>query len=165
MRQRLAFGALGLGDAVADLPEGLGLRFARSDHRIADDALLKRNAEQPLELAIDVHVGVGRGRFNQRVPGVLARQRRPCARNVLEHQLERVRGTSSKPSMLWVRASRKRSRSSARIGLSTPAQATARAATAGTRRSATAVITPSVPFCADQQLVDAVSAIVLLETR
>jgi len=54
-------------------------------------------------------------------------------------------GTSSKPSTLFVRASRYRRRLSARSGLSTPHQATARAAIAGTSRNATAVITPSVP--------------------
>src|SRR6476661_8232180 len=54
-------------------------------------------------------------------------------------------GTNSKPSMLSVCDSRKRSRSSARSGVCTPTQPTARAAIAGTSRSATAVITPRVP--------------------
>ncbi len=72
-------------------------------------------------------------------------------------------GTSSKPSTR-VGARLEEAQQLERLrGLSTPAQATARAAIAGTSRSATAVTTPSVPFGADQQLVEAVAAIVLLE--
>ena len=34
--QRLAFGALGLRDGVAELPEGFGLRFVGGKHRVGD---------------------------------------------------------------------------------------------------------------------------------
>ena len=41
VRQRRPFGALGLGNGVAELPEGLGLGLVGGDHGVADDALLE----------------------------------------------------------------------------------------------------------------------------
>ena len=51
VRERLTLSAFGLRNGVAELPECLGLRLVRSDHRVSDDPPLKRGGEQALELA------------------------------------------------------------------------------------------------------------------
>ena len=69
MGERRAFGALGLRNGVAELPERLGLGVVGGDHRVGDQPLLERRGEQPLELGGDVVSRVGGGRFDQHVPG------------------------------------------------------------------------------------------------
>jgi len=70
--ERLAFGALGFGYGVPELPESLGLSLVRGDDGIADDALSKSGREQALELGDDVYRRIGGRAFDQCVPGMLA---------------------------------------------------------------------------------------------
>ena len=146
VRQRLAFRALGFGDGVAHLPEGFGLCLARGDDARRRSALLQARRR-------------GGVRARRRCPPRDRRWsprrarasdgRRQAARACRGYAEARAAsessGTSSNPSTRLVRASRKRSSVERLGGLSIPAQATARAATAGTSRSAAAVTTPSVP--------------------
>jgi hypothetical protein len=90
VRQRLALGALGFGDGVADLPKGLGLAFAGRQHCVRDDALLERGAKKRLKFFVYARFRI-RGRcFDQGMPATLAGKRRPRAWHMLEHELERV---------------------------------------------------------------------------
>ena len=98
VRERLPFRALGLGDGVAELPEGLGLRLVGGDRRVGDDALLKRRGEQLLELGIDVGVGdrrslLRRARATACVPDSGARVSGMCFSTSSSESC----GTSSKP--------------------------------------------------------------------
>ena len=91
VRERLAFGALGFGNGVADLPEGLGLRFAGGDHRVADDALLERGAKQLLELRGDVRVARPRSSPRPaRASGACPTSGARVSGNVLEHEVEQI---------------------------------------------------------------------------
>ena len=42
-------GSLGFGQAIADAPKSLGLRFARGDHRIRDQSALNQRENEPGE--------------------------------------------------------------------------------------------------------------------
>ena len=166
MGQRRPFGALGFGDA-----ESRSFQKASAWASLAamtasrDDALLERGAEQPLELG-------GRCRAPDRPSSLRPARASGCS----PASGERVPGMCLSTSSQRILAAPARSlrwrwcalRGSAAgraraAGLSTPAQATARAAIAGTSSQRDGGDHAERAFGADQQLVEAVAAIVLLE--
>ena len=101
-----------------------------------------------------------------RASGCCAGERRASARNVLEDELERILRHQLEALDAHRCAPRGSAAGRARApGLSTPAQATARAATAGTSRKRDGGDHAERAFGTDQKLVEAVAAIVLLEAR
>ncbi len=85
----LALGALRLRDGIADFPEGLGLGFVCGDRRVGDDALVERGDEKPLDFGAETGFRVRR-RLDQHVPGMVGGERGARAGNVPQHELERV---------------------------------------------------------------------------
>ena len=141
------FGALGFGNGIADFPEGVGLGFAGGDDGVARSMPCWSAAPSSgFELGGDVVRRIGRRRFDQHVPRMIAGERRARAGDVLEDESQRILRHQLEPlDRCWCAlrgsaAGRARGRD-----CRPPAQATARAAIAGTSRSATAVTTPSVP--------------------
>ena len=157
--------SLCFGDGVAELPERVGLSLVRTASTASrDDALLECSAKQPFELGCRrrcpgrpwslrrARATGARPRSGARVPGM-------C----LSTSCSESCGTSSNPSTALVRASRKRSRSSARVG-TFDARPGDRAR--GDRRHQAqrdGGDDAERALGADQQLVEAVAAIVLLE--
>ena len=103
-------------------------------------------------------------RLDQRVPRMIGRQAaRGCPGIWPSAAPSDSRGRISKPSMRSVAASSARRTSSAAGGTGEAEPGDAREAIAGTSFRRAAVTMPSVPFGPDQQLVEAIAAIVLLE--
>ena len=166
VRQRRAVGALGLGDGIADPPEGLGLRFVGGDHCILDQALLERLAKQRLRASARYRYRrLSERRFDQHVPACRPRAGCACRGYAAAPGRAQSRGTISNPSMRSVRDCRKRSSSSAARGSARPAQATARDADRRNQPERRRGDDPKRAFRADQQLVEIVAAIVLLQAR
>ncbi len=113
--------------------------------------------------AHDVDCGLGRRRFDQHVPGVLAGERRARAGNMLEHEPERISRDQLEPL----------DRGGARLEEAQQIERLRRAGDPGPGDGAggdgrdqpqrDGGDDPERPFGADQQLVEAVAAIVLLE--
>src|SRR5580765_3424512 len=57
--QRLAFGALSLGNGIPDFPERLRLRLIGGKHSVTDNSIMQRASEQSLQLTGDLRSGVG----------------------------------------------------------------------------------------------------------
>ncbi len=133
-----------------------------------DQALVDQRREQPGEqlrrlLVIGTLSAVASTSACQ---GMLAGQRRPSARNMAE----RPRSATPAAGSRTPRSGRSRPPARAACpappaGLASPSQATAREWIAGTKLEPGRGDDPKRPFGADQQLVEAVAAIVLLEAR
>ena len=139
------FGPLGLGNAVADAPEGLGLRFVRGERRVRDEPLGQARPRAAARPPRDIGVSARPWSPRPALATDAAWQAAHVSGDVLQDQLERILGDELEAldgGSARLEEAKQRQR---RGGSQRPAQATARAAIAGTSRRATAVITPSVP--------------------
>ena len=165
MRQRLPFRALGLGNGIAQFPEGFGLGLIGGEGRILDQPLAKRFAKPGFELAGQAACGIGAGRFDEHVPAVLALKRRARARNMLEHQLERIVGHQFK-ALDRLGAGFEEAEQLKRLHRAVgPGPGHRPACDRRHQPKRNGSDHAQRPFGADQQLVEAVAAIVLLQAR
>ena len=102
MRKRLAFRAFGLGNEVANLPEGIGLRFARGEHGVPNDPFLEGLHRATVRVARRRRSPPCSSSLRSTRANHDFRERRPGTADMLDDELEAIFGTSSKPSTLSV---------------------------------------------------------------